>query len=161
MASASTFAATIPVPQNLPPPTNVLTQTPSVTPTPNNKQKKRPRPEEKENNNDSSSTPKIIRIEAPSATAPIKTIPVTLMAAVHIQNADIEKLIKENNQLRQENELLKKQLSLFKQLIRNHQRLNLVLRRLEEKSQGSLKTNGSEKSIKPVLCNRSEPSTCY
>ena len=40
----------------------------------------------------------------------------------------------ENEQLRKENETLKKQLSLFKQLIRNPQRLNSVLRRLEERA---------------------------
>ena len=135
LAKASTLAATVSVPQNLPPATNVLTQTPTVTPLPNTQQRKRPRPEENENSSDSSSAPKIIRIKASSATAPIKTIPVTLMAAVRIPNAEVQKLKEENEQLRKENETLKKQLSLFKQLIRNPQRLNSVLRRLEEKAQ--------------------------
>ena len=135
LGRTSTLAATISVPQNLPPATNVLTQTPSVTPNPNGQQRKRPRPEEKENSTDSSSAPKVIRIEASSATASIKLIPVTLMTAVRIPKAEVQKLKEENEQLRKENELLKKQLSLFKQLIRNPQRLNSVLCRLEKKSQ--------------------------
>ena len=136
LARVSTLAAIVSVPQNLPSSTNVLIQTPSVTPIPNSQQRKRPRPEEKENNPYSSSAPKVIRIEASSATAaPIKIIPVTLMAAVRIPNAEVQKLKEENERLKKENVLLKKQLSLFKQLIRNPQRLNSVLRRLEEKSQ--------------------------
>ena len=199
LGRTSTLAATISVPQNLPSSTNVLFQTPSVTPIPNSQQRKRPRPEEKENSPDSSSAPKVIRIMTSSATAidsikRYKTLleseyvringkyhnmiivnnsnygllgsasagvlkgknvaaaatmlgrkyiketakyghQITLLAAVRIPNAEVQKLKEENEQLRKENELLKKQLSLFKQLIRNPQRLNSVLRRLEEKSQ--------------------------
>jgi len=135
LARASTLAATISVPQNLPPATNVLTQSPS-TQIPNNQQRKRPRSEETEDAKDSTSAPKakVPHMEAPPAGVPVKTIPVTLMA-VRIPNAEVEKLKEENEHLRKENETLKKQLSLFKQLIRNPQRLNSVLRRLEEKAQ--------------------------
>jgi len=133
LARASTLAATVSVPQNLPPATNVLTQSPTATPIPNNQQRKRPRSEEKE---DSSNAPKakVPHVDASSGAVPLKTIPVTLMA-VRIPNAEVQKLKEENEQLRKENETLKKQLSLFKQLIRNPQRLNSVLRRLEEKAQ--------------------------
>ena len=67
LGRASILAATVSVPQNLPSATNVLIQTPSVTPIPKNQQRKRPRTEEKENSPDSSSAPKVIRIEASSA----------------------------------------------------------------------------------------------
>lgn len=136
LARASTLAATVSVPQNLPPATNVLTQSPSSTQNPNNQQRKRPRSEETEEVKDSTSAPqaKVPHVEASPAGIPVKTIPVTLMA-VRIPNAEVQKLKEENEQLRKENETLKKQLSLFKQLIRNPQRLNSVLRRLEEKAQ--------------------------
>ena len=51
------------------------------------------------------------------------------------QNAEVQKLKEENDHLRKEKETLKKQLSLFKQLIRNPHRLNSVLLRLEERTQ--------------------------
>ncbi|CAL4169760.1 unnamed protein product [Meganyctiphanes norvegica] len=124
LARASTLAATVSVPQNLPPATNVLTLSPNSAPIPNNQQRKRPMSEEDET---------LDSIKASKA-IPIKTIPVTLMA-VRIPNAEVQKLKEENEQLRKENESLKKQLSLFKQLIRNPQRLNSVLYRLEEKAQ--------------------------
>ena len=135
LARASTLAATISVPQNLPPATNVLTQSPSSTQISHNQPRKRPRCEEAENNNDSTTAPKakIPHIETPQATVPVKTVPFTLVAVRRIPNTEIQKLKEENEQLRKENETLKKQLSLFKQLIRNPQRLNSVLRRLEEK----------------------------
>ncbi|CAL4068922.1 unnamed protein product [Meganyctiphanes norvegica] len=47
---------------------------------------------------------------------------------------DVTKLRNENTQLRSENEVLQKQLSLFKQLIRNPQRLESVLQRLNERA---------------------------
>ena len=131
LARTSTLAAAIPIPQNLPPATNVLTQTPIA----DNQQRKKSGPEVKENGIDFNSAPKVIRIETSSATPPIKTIPVTLMAAVHISNAGTQKLKEKKEQLRKENEILKKQLSLFRQLIHNPQRLNSVLRRLEKKTQ--------------------------
>jgi len=130
LARASTLAATVSVPQNLPPATNVLTQSPSSTQISNNQERKRPRTED---TSDSAPKAKVPHMEA-SAAVPVKTIPVTLMA-VRIPNAEVQKLKEENEQLRKENETLKKQLSLFKQLIRNPQRLNSVLRRLEEKAQ--------------------------
>jgi len=130
LARASTLAATVSVPQNLPPATNVLTQSPSSTQISNNQERKRPRTEDL---SDSAPKSKVPHMEA-SAAVPVKTIPVTLMA-VRIPNAEVQKLKEENEQLRKENETLKKQLSLFKQLIRNPQRLNSVLRRLEEKAQ--------------------------
>ena len=64
----------------------------------------------------------------------MKAIPVKLMA-VCIPNAEVQKLKEENAQLRKENEELRRQLSLFKQLIRNPLRLNSVLRRLEERAE--------------------------
>ena len=145
LARTSTLAAAIPIPQNLPPATNVLTQTPIA----DNQQRKRSGPEEKENGTDFNSAPPVIRIETSSATPSIKTIPVTLMAAVRISHAgtqklkekkeqlrkENEKLKEKKEQLRKENEILKKQLSLFRQLIHNPQRLNSVLRRLEKKTQ--------------------------
>ena len=137
LARASTLAATVAVPKDFPPATNVLTQSPSSTQIPNNnQQRKRPRTEETEEVKDSISAPqaKVPHTETPPASAPIKTIPVTLLV-VHIPNAEVQKLKEENEQLRKENETLKKQLSLFKQLIRNPQRLNSVLSRLEEKAQ--------------------------
>ena len=135
LARASNLAATVPIPQSLPPATNVLTQTPSLTQTPYSQKRKRDKIEEKENSDDSNIAPKVIRIETSSATAPVKRIPVTLMAAVHIPNSEVLKLKEENEKLRKDNEKLKKQLSLFKQLIRNPERLQSVLRRLEEKAQ--------------------------
>ena len=135
LARASTMAASISVPQNLPRTTIIRTQTPSVTPIHNNQQRKRPTSEER---SITGITPKVIRIEASSAAVPIKTIPVTLTAAVRIPNAEVQNLKEENEQLRKENDTLKKHLSLFKQLIRNPQRLNRVLRRLEEKAQEAM-----------------------
>ena len=134
LGRASNYAATVSIPQNLPPATNVLNLSPSVQ-TLNNQQQKRARSEETKDSSDSSSAPqaKVPHIEAPLAVTPVKTIPVTLVA-VRIPNAEVQKLKEENEELRKENETLKKQLSLFKQLIRNPQRLNAVLRRLEEKS---------------------------
>ena len=83
-------------------------------------------------------------MEPPSVGTPVKTINVVFLA-VRIPNAEVDKLKEDNEQLRKENEKLKEdneqlrkeneklkiQLSLFKQLIRNPQRLNSVLRRLE------------------------------
>ena len=135
LARASTMAASISVPQNLPRTTIVLTKTPSETPIHNNQQRKRPRPEER---SITGITPKVIRIEASSAAVPSKTIPVTLMTAVRITNAEVQKLKEENEKLRKENDTLKKHLSLFKQLIRNPQRFNRVLCRLEEKAQEAM-----------------------
>lgn len=123
LARVSTLAGTVSVPQNLPPATNVLTQSPSQQQT---------RLIKSEENDKFLMPPakkaKVPHIESISE----KTIPVTLMA-FRIPNAEVQKLKEENEQLRKENETLKKQLSLFKQLIRNPQRLNSVLRRLEEK----------------------------
>ena len=126
LARASTLAATVSVPQNLPSSTNVLTLSTSSTQNPNKQQQKRLRSKETEDNPDFNSAPmaKVPQIETSQDAIFVKTIPVTLMA-VRIPNAEIQKL--------KENETLKKQLSLFKQLIRNPQRLNAVLRRLEEK----------------------------
>ena len=135
LARASPLAALVSVPQNLPPATNVLTLPPSAPQILNNQQRKRPRTEEeKGNSSDSSSATTVLLIEASPSAVPIKTIPVTLMAAVRIPNAEVQKLKEGNEQLKKENETLKKQLSLFKQLIRNPHRLNSVLRRLEEKA---------------------------
>ena len=138
LARASTLAARVSILQNLPPATNVLTQTPSATQAPSNQLRKRPRPDGKENVLLSSSPVKVTRIEASPIYIPIKTIPVTLMAAVRIPSAEVHKLKEENEQLRKENETLKKQLSLFKQLFQNPQRLNSVLCRLKEKTKGGL-----------------------
>ena len=135
LARASTLAATVPQPQNLPPATNVLTPIPLLTQIPNNQKRKRDKIEEKENIHKTNVAPKVICIETSTETIPIKTIPVTLMAAVRIPNVDVLKLKNENKQLRMENENLRKQLSLFKQLIRNPERLQRVLRRLEKKTQ--------------------------
>ena len=138
LARASTLAATVPIPQNPPPATHVLTQIPcpySNTQIPNNQKRKRDKIEEKENIHKANVAPKVICIETSTETIPIKTIPVTLMAAVRIPNVDVLKLKNENKQLRMENENLRKQLSLFKQLIRNPERLQRVLRRLEKKTQ--------------------------
>ena len=134
LARASTLAATVSVPQNLPSSTNVLTLSTASTQNPNKQQQKRLRSKETEDNPDFNSAPmaKVPQIETSQDAIFVKTIPVTLMA-VRIPNAEIQKLKEENEQLRKENETLKKQLSLFKQLIRNPQRLNVVLRRLEEK----------------------------
>ena len=55
----------------------------------------------------------------------------TLMP-VHIPNADIHKLKEENELLIKENQKLKKMVSIFRQLILNRERLNSVLRRLDE-----------------------------
>ena len=136
LARASTLAATIPNPYNLPPATNVLRQSPSSFEIPNNQRQKRLRSEE---NKDIShlnpvSKAKIGRTESKPAYIPVKTIPVTLMA-VRISNAEVQKLKEENEQLQKENTTFKKQISIFKQLIKSPQRLNSVLRRLEEKAQ--------------------------
>ena len=133
LARVSTLAGIVSVPQNLPPATNILPQSPLPSHTPNNLQKKRARTEETMAISDSTPKAKISHIKSPAAIA-VRTIPVTLMA-VRIPNAQVQKIKEENEQVRKENETLKKQLLLFKQLIRNPQRLNLVLRRLEEKAQ--------------------------
>ena len=112
LGRASTLAATVLIPQNLLPPTNDLTHTPSATQDPSNQHRKRPKPVGKEN------PAKVTRIEASPADIPIKTIPVTFTAAIHIPSAKVQKLKEENEILRKENEILKKQLSLFKHLIR-------------------------------------------
>ena len=135
LARASTLAALVSVPQNLPPATNVLTQSPSASQVPNNQQRKRPRTEEeKGNSSDSSPATTVPLSKTLSSAVPTKTIPVTLLATVLFPNAAVRKLKEGNDQLKKENETLKKQLSLFKQLIRNPHRLNSVLRRLEEKA---------------------------
>ena len=113
----STAAATVNVGQHLPVATNILKMTPnshwpgeiSVP----SKILKRARTEEKKNNSDSGTAPKIIRIEASSHTAPIKNIPVQLMAAIRIPNPGVLKLREENRKLREENEQLKRQSSLL------------------------------------------------
>ena len=125
LSKVSNLAATISVPQNLPPATNVLAQSPPMP-----IKQKRPRSDETE---DSAPKAKIQHAEAPPTGAPVKTLPVTLMT-MRIPNLDIKKLKEENERLRKEYETLKKQISLFKQLIRNPQRLNSVLCRLKEKS---------------------------
>ncbi|CAL4182488.1 unnamed protein product [Meganyctiphanes norvegica] len=135
LARASTLAATVSVPQNLPPATNVLTLLPTANSITNNQQRKRPKSEENESSESiKASKAKVNHIVSPPAAIPVKNIPITLMV-VRIPNAEVQKLKEENVQLRKENEILKKQLSLFKQLIRNPQRLNSVLSRLEEKAQ--------------------------
>ena len=109
LARASTYAATVSVPQNLPPATNVLNQSPAVQ-TSNNQQRKRTRSEETKDSSDSSSAPqaKVPHIETSLAAIPVKTVPVTLMA-VRISNAEVQKLEEENEQLRKENEQLRKE----------------------------------------------------
>ena len=133
LARASTLAATISVPQNLPPATNVLTQTPTLTPISNSQQRKRSRSEEK-GNNDSSSTPKVLHIEESSYTvAPIKIIPAKCIVVMRNSNPDLQKLKEENEQIKNQNLLLRKQISLFKQLLRNPQRLQNILNKIGNK----------------------------
>ena len=126
LAKVSTLASRIFVPNILPAATNVLTQSPSTKQV--SKGRKRPR---KEEIYDLAPKTKDNKMDTTKAT-PVKIIPVTLMA-VRIPNAEIQKLIAEIEQLRKQKEKLREQLSLFKQLIRNPQRLNSVLCRLEEK----------------------------
>ena len=122
LGRVSAWAATVPVPQNVPPPTDVLQSF--------SQRQKGQRCEEVNENYDyiSPSKVKIRHTESISE----KTIPITLMT-IKIPNVEIQKLKEENEGLRKENVVLMKQLSLFKQLIRNPQRLNSVLRRLEER----------------------------
>ena len=90
LGRASTLAATVLIPQNLPHATNVLTQTPSASQYPSNQHRKRPKPVGKEN------PAKVTRIEASPADIPIKTIPVTFTTAIHIPSVEIKKLKEEN-----------------------------------------------------------------
>ena len=117
LARASTLAATVSIPQNLPPATDVITQTPSATKISGNQHQK------------------ITSLQVSLVNVPIKTIPVTLMGDICIHKVEVQKL-------KEENRILEKKLSLFKRLFRNRQRLNSVLRRLDEKKgTGGLKHN--------------------
>ena len=107
-------------PENNRPPTNVSSQqnVPQVSSSqvPNNQQNKRPR-----------------ETEIFSGFTYAKK-----MKILHISHSDLvsfQKLKKENEQLKKEYETLKTQVSLFKQLIQNPERLNSVLCRLKEKAQ--------------------------
>ena len=128
LAKVSTLAATVEVPPTIPPATNVLTQS-QVTPLPNNQGKKRNLPQARH----PYPAIKVARLEVTSPSAPIKSTPVTLLTAVRIPNSEIKKIKEENEKLKKENDTLRKNNILFKQLIRNPQRLKSVLLRLDQK----------------------------
>jgi len=86
----------------------------------------------------SENTPKLVTVPAVSTTnisnEPVKEIQTPTLFFIPSNTEDMEKLREENIQLKSENALLQKQLSLFKQLIRNPQRLEAVLQRLNERA---------------------------
>ncbi|CAL4088007.1 unnamed protein product, partial [Meganyctiphanes norvegica] len=89
---------------------------------------------------------KIPYMESTPFSVDVKTIPATLIA-IKIPNAELQRMQIETKQLRKENEVLRKQLSLFKQLIRNRERLDSVLRRLEEKAEEKANDNKDCKDL--------------
>ena len=131
LGSVSPLAATVPIPQNLPPATNVLTPSPTSTINPPNQQLKRPKTPETADTHSQPITKKAKPLHQPKEPSP--TITKVTMMAIRIPNAEVQTLRQQNIQLQQENENLKKQLLLFKQLIRHPERLNAVLVRLDEK----------------------------
>ena len=134
----STLAATVSVPQNLLPPTNVLTLSPSSI---QNQERKRLRTKDLAPQNQEQKRPRILAPKTkhwPSHQpndVSLKIIPCAEVQKLKEENKALkeenQKLMEEVKQLRNYLKILEKQNSLLGQLILNPQRLNSVMRRLE------------------------------
>ena len=123
----STLAATVSVPQNLLPPTNVLTLSPSSI---QNQERKRLRTKDLAPQNQEQKRPRILAPKTkhwPSPCAEVQKLKEENKAL----KEENQKLMEEVKQLRNYLKILEKQNSLLGQLILNPQRLNSVMRRLE------------------------------
>ena len=119
----STLAATVSVPQNLLPATNVLTLSPSSI---QNQERKRLRTKDLAPQNQEQKRPRILA-PRPSPCAEVEK----LKEENKVLKVGNQKLMEDLKQLRNDLKILEKQNSLLRQLILNPQRLSSVLRRLE------------------------------